>query len=89
MKVNKKRRMEIMIETHKVTVVRISENSSPVHCEICRKSVAVLTVSQVAELVGLSMVEISQRLETGDLHSVRENRETALICGKSLEKKVN
>lgn len=87
MKVNKKRRLEIMIETHKVTIVRISENSLPVHCEICRKSVAALTVNQVAELVGLSIAEISNSLETGDLHSIRENRETALICGKSLEKK--
>ena len=80
-----KRRTEITIETHRITVIRIKNDSPPVHCEYCQKAVSAFTPKQIAGYLQLDLTEVFQRINTKQMHLTRTDRGTALICGESLE----
>ena len=70
------RRMEINIETHKITTIRASGKLDPIYCRICEKSVATFSLEQL-EI-------ISKQMETRGFHLIQTNK-ASLVCGNSLE----
>jgi hypothetical protein len=70
------RRMEINIETHKITTIRSSGRWNPIYCTICQKSVVAFSFDQIET--------ISQLMETKDVHLIQTIK-GSLICGNSLE----
>ncbi len=84
-----KRRTEITIETHEITVIKTNGKSHLAFCERCQKSVAAFAHEQVAMFFRLSLTEICRRVETEQIHLTRTKRGAALICGNSLEGKEN
>ena len=84
-----KRRTEIYIETHSVTVIRTNGKTLAAHCERCETTVVAFTPNQVALFLGLNLAEVCRRIETTELHLTQTNRGLALICGNSLRESKN
>jgi hypothetical protein len=70
------RRMEINIETHKITKIRSTNRLNTIYCIICQKSVTTFSIDQIES--------ISQLMETKDFHLIQTIK-GSLICGNSLE----
>lgn len=79
-----KRRTEIYIETHSVTIIRTKGKSPAAHCERCGTTVAAFTPAQVAVFFRFSLAEVCRRIENAEMHLTQTNRSLALICGNSL-----
>lgn len=78
-----KRRTEITIETHEITVIKTNGKSRLVFCEHCQKSVAAFAPEQVALFFRLSLAEVCLRVQTEQIHLTRRESGAALICGNS------
>jgi hypothetical protein len=81
MKQTKKRRTEITIETHSLTIIKIRNvKSGQVFCSRCSRDVQVLTPLHAALIFRVSNEFIADLLLTGHIHNAVENA----LCSVSL-----
>lgn len=85
----KKRRTEITIETHSITIIRTSERRYSTYCKSCQKTVTAFPIAQIAAFLRLDLNEVCSRIENQKLHLTETGRGVALICATSLEGKEN
>ena len=83
----KTRRIEIQIETHEVSVIRMRGRQFRAFCECCQAMAAALTPDQVAVLLKMSPDKALGLVNEGKLHLVQADRGLALVCGNSLDNK--
>jgi hypothetical protein len=83
-----KRRTEITIETHSITIIRTSDQRFSSFCERCEKTVSAFTPEQLATLMRLELNEICRRVDSGELHLTETGRSFALVCGNSERKEI-
>ena len=82
---NAKLRTEVTIETHAVTIIRVSRRESvAAFCEICRLSVPHFSVLHSAAALQLSEAAVFQLIQNGEMHSMENATGALLICGGSL-----
>lgn len=83
-----KRALEITIETHESTTIRIRERqASTLFCGSCHKNTTHLTFAGAASAFGLSMPGILDLARTGQIHFADAENEGLLICTNSLTPK--
>ncbi len=75
-----KKRTEITVKTHQVTIIRTRGKSS-VYCEICRVNVQIFLPQQIVSVFHLKLEEIKQLFLAGKIHFVGL---TETVCGNSL-----
>lgn len=83
-----KRRTEITIETHSITIIRTSDQRFSAFCERCKKTVSAFTPEQLAVFMRLDLNEICRRIESGELHLTESGRTVALVCGNSEKREI-
>lgn len=77
--------MEITVETHAVTVIRINRRQTvTIFCDICRKPIFHFSVVHAAATLRLSETTIFRLSESGRLHSTENVGGSLLICSDSL-----
>lgn len=79
-----KRRIEIFMETRRLTIIRKGRKPLSARCSACGVEVAVVTPEQAARLAGVSPRNIYQWIEAGDLHHIERPEGSLLICLPSL-----
>lgn len=79
-----KRRIEVVRETHEITIIRTNGNRQKHFCENCRKNVSAFTPAQIASFFQKDVREICRMIEAEKLHLVKIERGVAFICGNSL-----
>ena len=86
----KKRRTEITIETHSVTIIRTRGKIFSADCEQCKKNTEAVTVEQSAARLNTTALNIYSLIKTGELHFLRttESRMLPLVCGNSISEEV-
>lgn len=86
MKLPKKRRTEITIETRSVTIIRARGKKISAACQHCRKTTEVVTIEQSAARLNITTVNVYSLIETGELHFLRiaESQVLPFVCGNSL-----
>ena len=76
-----KRRLEITIETHQLTIIRMRNGkSSFVYCRHCRTEVASLRHAHAALIFRVALPEIERLFQTNQIHLADD----AALCGNSL-----
>lgn len=84
MKETKKRRTEILIETHQLTIIRVNSKKDDLFfCPTCEKKVAVFNPTQAALIFNVSEHLLEQFSRRGQIHFMGENA----LCGLSLADK--
>jgi|KBSMisStaDraftv2_1062788.scaffolds.fasta_scaffold14742_4 hypothetical protein len=79
-----KRRVEITIETHEVSTIRVSGSQTITRfCETCGMNTVYLAISGIAAQLGLSETAVFRLVETGRIHFVEGENGTPLICANS------
>jgi hypothetical protein len=84
-----RRRTEISIETHEITVIRTNGHQKKHYCENCRTSVLAFALEQIAAFFQISVSDVCRTIEENRLHLVTTQRTIALICGNSLKGEKN
>ncbi len=75
-----KKRTEITVETHQVTIIH-THGAARIYCEICQTKVQILEPSQLISVFGFELAEIKQLLQNNQIHLVFW---TEMLCGNSL-----
>ena len=75
-----KKRTEITVETHEVTIIRTRGRLS-VFCEICQAEAQVFSPPQIVSVFRLELAEIKQLFQNKRIHFVGS---TEMLCGNSL-----
>jgi hypothetical protein len=79
-----KKRLEIMFETHELTIVRFGRNQAADYCPFCGAHTPHLSVAQSVSVLALPETKIFLLAQSGQIHS-RETADGRLsICGNSL-----
>jgi hypothetical protein len=79
-----KRRLQIDVETHEITIIRSSGNRERHYCQNCRTTVFTFVPERLAEILKQGTDEIRRRVELQTLHFINgETRGAGLICGNS------
>lgn len=81
------RTRQITIETHSITIIRISGKQHSAHCERCGKTVTAFAPKQIAAFLQIDVAEVCRRVETKKIHLINDGESAAMICGTSLEGK--
>lgn len=79
-----KRRIEITVETERVTLVKRRSLSAVVWCERCGRRALMVTPEEAARLDGSTAREIFRRVESGSLHFTETPEGELLVCRGSL-----
>ncbi len=80
-----KRRTEIQIENHEITIIRAASGSTFVYCEQCARRVAAFTPEQVSAFLRMTLTDVCGFIENAKFHLVGKERGMALVCGDSLK----
>ena len=88
MKKNIKKRTEMVIETHEITIIRANGTQRTAFCEICQSSVAGFSIEQISQILKIDSSEVCRLIETRKFHLAARHR-FALVCGNSLKDDVN
>lgn len=75
-----KRRTEITIETHTITIIRM-RNAKSGYCEICEMEVQIFSPPEIISGFCLKGAEIKQMFQTNKIHFVES---TEMLCGNSI-----
>ena len=79
-----KRRTEITIETHEVTVIHLSQHQTTMaFCERCQTMLIHLSVLRVATILGLRETAIFRLVESEQIHATESADGRLLICANS------
>lgn len=78
----KTRRTEIMIETHSLTIIKMSQRTPTnfVYCRNCQMKTAFFGASAATLIFRVTTAEIERLLQTGQIHT----NEGSALCGNSL-----
>ena len=79
-----KKRLEITLETHELTIVRFSRNQKTDFCTVCRAHTPHLSVAESVPVLGLSESAIFRLAESGEIHSCETANGLLRLCGNSL-----
>jgi hypothetical protein len=79
-----RRKRQITIETHTITIIRTNSRPHSVHCERCGETVAAFTPKQIAASLGLDLTEVCRRIETRQIHLTNNGKGVAMVCANSL-----
>jgi hypothetical protein len=82
--VRKKRRTEITVETHEVTVIREAAKPSLAWCAGCEGEARMISPEEAAAVALTSTRRIYQQVEAGALHFIETQAGALLICFDSL-----
>ncbi|HEX8493816.1 MAG TPA: hypothetical protein VF658_13310 [Pyrinomonadaceae bacterium] len=80
----KKRRVEVMIETHQTWIIRKPYFSAPAWCQECARTVRLVTADEAARLVCQSTRTIYRLVEERRLHYRETPGGSLLVCLDSL-----
>lgn len=84
-KMKTKRRMEITMETHEITIVRFGQRpTTTIFCEVCQADIPHLSVTQASAVLSLSKAEISRLIENKQIHLTENADGDEQLCGNSL-----
>ena len=83
-----KRRVEIEIETERLTIRRSTNAGRFLLCMFCKEEVEVIEASQAALLCGCSLRQFISQLETSGLHFIKQVDGLPRICLNSLLKAI-
>ena len=75
------RKTQITIETHSITIIRMSGKQNSVRCENCQKNVQAFASREIADALRLSGEDIEALRQTGEIHAVASNNK--MVCGNS------
>ena len=79
-----KRRTEITIETHSITIMRTNGQRFSAHCKRCEKTVSAFAPKQVAAFLRLDLTEVCRRIEAKQIHLTNDDEGVAMVCANSL-----
>jgi hypothetical protein len=80
-----KRRTEITIETHEVTVIHLSQlQTAMACCKRCQTMLTHFSVLRAAAILGLGETAIFRLIESQQLHGTETADGRLLICANSL-----
>jgi hypothetical protein len=85
MKTNFKRRIQILHETHNITVIRVNGKQQALFCERCQRTVSTFSIEQTGASLQVGLEEICRLIGADRFHLVNTARSLALVCGNSLE----
>lgn len=86
MKKNIRRRTEMFIETHEITIIRTGSGRQTAFCEICQTSVSFFSPEQIAVLLKINLDEVCGLIETKKFHLTGQHR-FAFVCANSFNDK--
>ena len=79
-----KKRLEIRLETHELTIVRFNPNQKHAYCPVCRTHTPQMSVAESVSVLSMTETAIFRLAESGHIHS-RETADGLLrLCGNSL-----
>ena len=79
-----KRRIEITVETQRVTLVNRRSVAATAWCERCGARSLLVSAEEAARLAGVTAREIFRRVETDALHFAETPEGELLVCRDSL-----
>lgn len=80
-----KRRTEIMMETHEITIISFGQRQAATpFCQACQAHVLHLTIAQATSVLPLSEAEINRLVENKQIHLTENADSKLLLCGNSL-----
>ncbi len=84
MNATKTRRTEITIETHSLTIIKMSQGAPTnfVYCRNCQTKTAFFVQTQAALIFRVAATEIEQLLQADEIHI----NDDSMLCGNSLAK---
>ncbi|MBI4468270.1 MAG: hypothetical protein HY650_03000 [Acidobacteria bacterium] len=80
----RKRRIEITVETDRVTIIRSDRNVLRGWCQRCGEQVSMLTVDQAASVACLTPRTINSLVEAERLHFTQTPEGSLLVCLNSV-----
>lgn len=85
MKLPKKQRTEITIETRSVTIIRTRGKRFSAVCEHCQKKTEAVTVEEFAARLNTTPQNVYSLIQTGELHFLETagNARLPLVCRSS------
>lgn len=81
-----RKRTEITIETERIIYISSRSDTSILWCEDCERRVLMLTEEEAAAVMRISVDEILEKIEGGQLHYVLLSGSRLRICPNSLLK---
>lgn len=75
----------IHIETHETIVIRRASRFPAVWCATCDAEVRRLSPEQVAQITGMTLQHVLQKVGDNSIHSAEPGNADANICSRSLE----
>jgi hypothetical protein len=78
------RKIEITVETHRLTVVRRRREPARGWCRQCEKEVLMLPPDEAAGKAGVSVRTVNRWVEAETIHFNETNRGLLLICANSV-----
>ena len=79
-----KKRFEITLETHELTIVRFASNKTDAYCPICGADTPHLPVAECASILSLTETTVFRLAESGQIHARESADGRLLLCGGSL-----
>jgi hypothetical protein len=81
----KRRPTEITIETHEITIIRVStRQTTTAFCRDCQANVEHFSVARAAAVLKISETSLFRLVEDGKIHSTETAAGRLLVCGNSL-----
>ncbi len=81
-----KRRTEIQIESHEITIIRTASGTTFIYCGQCARRVAAFTPEQVSAFLRMTLTDVCDFIKNAKFHLVGKEHGIALVCGDSLNK---
>lgn len=83
---NRKRRVEISIETHEIKIIKIRGGAgNSAFCGRCKAETRFFSPSEIAGFFQTAISEIERRIEDGELHLIGNGQ----VCGAFVQPKTS
>jgi hypothetical protein len=80
-----KKRLEIVWETHEITMISFKETSSSmIFCQSCQRETGHLSLIEVAVIANVAETTVFRLAEAGSIHSTERADGKLLICMDSV-----
>jgi hypothetical protein len=80
-----KQQTEITIETHEITIIRVSSRqTATVFCFNCGKNLKHFSIARASAVSKISEAAIFRLVENGQIHSTETAAGALLVCSNSL-----
>ncbi len=84
MKLRRRRRTEITVDTRRVVVVRDAATAMLARCPECRREVRMVAVDAAAQIAGVSARTMYRWVDENKVHFIETPAEQLLVCAESL-----